>query len=644
MTNFREIVIYLIGFVWVVIAGNQVSKLFQKIRLPLITGFLLSGIVVGPYILNLITCESISNLHFINDISLAFIAFAAGAELYIKEIRHQIKSIIWNTFGQFVIAFLFGSLSVLIAADYIPFMKDMAMPARIAVAILTGTIFIARSPSSAIAVINEMRAKGRFTKTAISVTIIKDVLVIVLFAACLSIANTLIKGRDFTFYFVLFLLLELSLTVFIGFLLSKVLNIILSFRINNNIKTLLILLSGYSVYVFSHILWKFSSKYLPFELIIESLLVCITASFLVANYSKYKVEFHRIIDKAGLYVYAAFFTLTGAMMSIEILLKTWTIALFFFVVRFTAIIIGAYMGSTLAGDPKLHRKINWMPYITQAGVGLALVLEVAMDFPEWGNQFATIIIAVIVLNQLIGPPLFKWSIKLAGESHIHSPGDYEGTKDVLILGYENQSVTLAKGLTARGYNIRIATLMESAPDVNNIEICHIKNFENTTLKTLDFNIFERIILMLPDDENFHICEYIYENIGTKTVIVRLHDHTFFKRFHELGALIVYPATTVVNMLEHLVLSPGATSLILGMESDKGTVDIEVQDKSMHGIALRDLRLPADVLVLSVKRREQMIISHGYTRLRLGDIVTMVGSIEDLQNISLQFEREYSPST
>jgi Trk K+ transport system NAD-binding subunit len=59
---------------------------------------------------------------------------------------------------------------------------------------------------------------------------------------------------------------------------------------------------------------------------------------------------------------------------------------------------------------------------------------------------------------------------------------------------------------------------------------------------------------------------------------------------------------------------------------------------LHGVYLRNLRLPADVIVLSVKRGGQMIISHGYTRLRRNDIVTFVGSIESLDNVSLRFGR------
>ena len=64
-------------------------------------------------------------MNFLNEISLAFIAFAAGSELYLKEIRGQFKSILWNTLGQLVITFVIGVIGVFLASEYIPFMIDM---------------------------------------------------------------------------------------------------------------------------------------------------------------------------------------------------------------------------------------------------------------------------------------------------------------------------------------------------------------------------------------------------------------------------------------------------------------------------------------------------------------------------------------
>ncbi len=41
-------------------------------------------------------------------------------------------------------------------------------------------------------------------------------------------------------------------------------------------------------------------------------------------------------------------------------------------------------------------------------------------------------------------------------------------------------------------------------------------------------------------------------------------------------------------------------------------------------------------ILSIKRKNQVILTHGYTRLRLGDIVTVIGSHESLEKMSLDF--------
>jgi len=128
----------------------------------------------------------------------------------------------------------------------------------------------------------------------------------------------------------------------------------------------------------------------------------------------------------------------------------------------------------------------------------------------------------------------------------------------------------------------------------------------------------------------------YQYYGTSVMVVRLNDRKYFEKFHKLGALIVEPSTAMVSLLDHFVRSPLATSLLLGMQEDQDTRDVEVLNPNLHGIFLRDLRLPSDVIILSIKRGGQMIISHGYTRLRLGDIVTLVGSIESLDNVALRF--------
>ncbi len=639
MGAIREVFIYFFGFIWILFGSDYFSKFFQKIKLPLITGFIVTGMIAGPYFLNLIPKDAIPNLLFVNDFSLAYIAFAAGAELYLIDLRGRFKSIAWNTFGQLIVTFSFSAVVVYFIASHIPFMDEMPNSTLLAVALLIGTIFVARSPSSAIAIIHELRAKGPFTRTVMGVTVIKDVLVIILFAICVSIARNLVIDQPFHTKEMGILLFELLASFGIGYLLGKLIHFVLSLSIGSQIKLFIILLMGYGIFIMAHWIQRHSTEILGFELFFEPLLICIIGSYVVTNYSKYRPEFQFIIQKAGPYIYIAFFTLTGVMISIDVLREVWLIALILFVVRLISVVVGAWVGGTLAKDPPLHKAIGWMPYITQAGVGLGLAVEVSLEFPGWGDEFATIVIAVIVLNQFAGPPLFKWALNKVGESHKRAdiPG-FDGVQDAIIFGLEDQSMALARQLKKHGWEVVIATLKkpEEIDDTGDIKIEMINDLTLDSLEKLDIQKADAAILMLSDDENYKLAEMIYEFVGTKHVIVRLHNRNNLRKFHELGCLIVDPNTALVNLLENFVRSPVAASMLLGLEEGQATIDLEVRDRSLHGVALRNLRLPSDVIILSVKRKGQSIISHGYTRLRLKDIVTVVGSPESLRKLQWMF--------
>ena len=638
MLQFKELIFIILAFVWVVIGSNYVAKLFQRIKLPLITGFLISGIIIGPYGIDLIKADSIEKLHFINYTSLAFIAFVAGSELYFKEIRNSLKSIVWNTLGQLFVIFLLVSISVYYLEELIPFMKNMNEIARLSVAILTGTIFIARSPSSTIAVINELRAKGRFTRMVISVTVLLDVLVIVLFTICLSLVQNLITDVHFNFLFIFLLIIELVLTLILGFIIAKLIEFFLFISLSNYIKLVFILILGFSIYQLT-IVAQFTHDYLNKTIHIEPLLVCIIASFWITNYSQVGLYFQKLIKDLSPLVYVAFFTLVGASLSIDILYDMWKIAVVLFLIYIVSLIIGSITGNVIAKNPKIYRRIGWMPFITQAGVGFALVYEVSEHFPEWGNQLATIIIAVIILNQVIGPPLFKWSLKLVGESRHHAKTDMEPNRNAIVFGLERQSLDLAHNLQKDHYDVEIACIdqCKKADTIKNVHIHYLDFLNMKCLNEINISKFDVVVLMLSDEENLKICELIYENIGTQIVVVRLLDSMYADKFRDLGALVVDPSTAIIRLLEQFVRSPITTSMILGDEDHKAMVDFKVLDLELHGMALRDLRLPDDVIIISVKRRGQILISHGYTRLRIGDIVTMVGSLESLEHLSLQFQ-------
>ena len=152
MENLTTNLIYVSSFMMIALTSKQIGYFFKQVKLPLISGFLFTGVIAGPYILNLITVEIIASARFVDEVALAIIAFAAGNELYIKELRDRMKSIAWSTAGQILITFPISALAILLLADYLPFMQTMPTTGRIAVALLGGAILVARSPSSVIAI------------------------------------------------------------------------------------------------------------------------------------------------------------------------------------------------------------------------------------------------------------------------------------------------------------------------------------------------------------------------------------------------------------------------------------------------------------------------------------------------------------
>ena len=633
---------YLIGFFIIAIASNQIAKFFQKYRFPIITGLIITGIVAGDSVLGFIHKDVIGKLSFLNQIALAVIAFSAGAELHLSELRSRMHAIKWMTFTQMFFTFVLTTLIVFLAADYISFIADIPLKHKIAVAILFATIFLARSPSSAIAVIQEMRANGPFTKTVLGVTVLKDVLVIILFAISFSVAKAFISNEPISMVFFLFLILELITSFFFGFILGKILIFVFNTKLNENFKAVITIILGYGVYVLADIISHYSIITLHHEFRIEPLLISIIGGFVITNYSKHRLEFTKVIEKVSPTIFIIFFTLTGASLSVQTFISVFGIAMAFFFLRLLTMYVGGVAGVLAAKDNKKYLHVAGLPYLTQAGVALGLSTIIAHQFPQWGDKFETIVIAIVVINQLLGPPLFKWVLSFVGETHLKAKMSLElYNRDAVIFGLESQSIALANQLEKHNWKARIVCMKKERISASKKDdrIIHLDNERPTIeeLKAIKLEKVEAVVLMLSDSKNYHIAQLLYENCGTKEIVVRLNKRENFKKFHVLGCLIIEPATAMVSLLDHFVRSPNAATLLLGMDDDHDTIDVEVKNKDLQGIRIRELDLPTSIIILSIKRDGQLLMTHGYTRLRLGDVLTFVGDKKTLEELRVRFE-------
>ena len=639
-----DLIIALSVFVFVGLASKEIGKNFGKIQLPLITGYLIAGIIAGRFLLNLISEDTVNKLLWVDEISLAFIAFAAGSELSFNDLKSKIRSLSWLTIGVSTMTFAIGTVVFYLVSNSISIMSSLGSFERLAISMMMASILIARSPSSAIAIIQELRAKGLFTQITLGVTILSDVVVIFVFALTASIADAAFEGISISITFFILLILELVFNILFGYILAQLMKFILNIKFPTLIKTSAILISGYLVFLFSSWLRHFAVSTWGKEFLVEPLLVCMVASFIVVNYTKHKNEFLQILHTTGPIIYIAFFTLTGASLELNTIFATWGVALALFGARLVGIISGSFISGKISHAPENHTRYYWMAFLTQAGVGLGLAKDVAIEFPQLGNTFATIAIAVIVINQIVGPPLHKIATRKIGEAHEKGePQEFDGIRDAVIFGLEDQSLALARELIAHDWQVKIAHLPLTSSDNgrhSGIDIIPIKDLSVEELERLEISKTDTVITMLTDDENYCLVDCIYDNFGTKNVVVRVNSRDCIDRFHELDALTVHPSTAMVNLLEHFVRSPNAVSLLIGSETeqDREVIEIEISNPDIDNVAVRDLNLPMDTLLLQIARKDETIISQGYTRLKLGDRVSILGSETSLQEAIRKLER------
>ena len=438
----------LLGFMVISVASYTLGKYVKWIRLPLITGYLLVGILSGPAVLNLIPEDEIRVLNFVDDVSLAVIAFAAGTKLFVKDYRHRIKSMTTITAGLVAVEYLFGTIVVFLISltGLVPFMNSFSTSEKWIVSLLASTLMVARSPATIIAIVDELRARGPFTSLAMGVTIVTDMIVIVLFAIAQLLTDATFNNSGLETF--LYSIGRIIISLLVGWILGTYILPTVLYKWDENItkdtNLKLYSLQSLQIFIFLMICFMLSMADQLDKLMIDSLIVLMIAGFCISNYTEYRQRSIHLLHTISPIIYIGFFTLTGAALALDELGEAIALSLVLIISRALSIFIGSYVGARIANEPDHIAKYSWMTYITQAGVTLGLAKRVHLFFPSWGGEFATIIVSVVIFNQLAGPPLCRYVIKKIGEAHVREVV-LKG-KTVVLTDISDENIKLQKEL------------------------------------------------------------------------------------------------------------------------------------------------------------------------------------------------------
>ena len=392
-----------LALAFLLLAAYMGGDLARQARLPRITGYVLVGFAIGPAWLGLVRREEVEALGFFRDAALALIAFTVGSTLRLAELRDNRLALTRVAAGAVTFPFVVVSLVTLSVTPWLPFTAHQPFGDRVVVALVFGALAAASSPVVAMAMIEELDARGPLARGLLGVTVVQDLAVVVLFATVIVIGKALASPGTVTLAFAGFAVGGLVASLAVGLLLGYALRRAVHLTRRDPLVFLLAL--------------AFVTAQVARLAHLDTLSIALAAGFYVENAAP-RPESERLrtdVKRASLVEYALFFAVSGAGIRVGVLAEWWPWALLLVGLRVVSLRYGVrWAGRHADVTPALARE-GWLGLISQVGMAVVLTQLARRAFPEWGVSLETLLVAMIGVHTVVGPICFRWALERAGE-------------------------------------------------------------------------------------------------------------------------------------------------------------------------------------------------------------------------------------
>lgn len=392
----------LFGLGFLLLAGILGGQLAASFGLPRLTGFLFAGLLTGPSIFSVISDDQVKHLKLVNQLALALIAMQAGSEFTKEMLQKNIRMIGWGTL--FHILFIGTIISGVLYAfkDHIQFFNDLPSLTVFWVSLLFGTLAMSKSPAAVVAVLGETKAKGPLSDYSLGMVVVLDVVVLVLFATVFMFAkSSLIPNSEISLNTLVALFQEIAVSFAAGTFFGMVL--IAYLRLIDKEKILFLVLISFGVSALC--------DYLHYD----TLLVFVIAGVTVTQFSNQSHKLVKSIEALSSVTMVVFFATAGASLHLSELAGIWPIVLGIFLTRTLATFLSEWATHSVHASPPKFKKVGFTPFVSQAGLTIGLATVIGDKLPVVGEAMATMAIALVTINEIVGPVLMKWGLKSARE-------------------------------------------------------------------------------------------------------------------------------------------------------------------------------------------------------------------------------------
>ena len=431
--------------------GFLSTRITKRLHLPSVTGYILTGIIIGPYCLDMVPSGIIEGMDFLSDIALAFIAFTVGEFFKISALKKNGPKVLLITAAEALTA----SLLIFVLTYFV-------LHLSIGFSIILAALASATTPATTIMTIRQTGAKGDFVDTLLQVIAIDNIVSLLAYSVAVSVAFTTISGAAILKFEdiaapVLINIAAMAMGAGFGFLMK-----LLMPQKRSTDNRLIISIS---------VLFAFCGICALLD--VSPLLGCLAMGTVYINVSGDDKLFKQLnyfsppilllfFVRSGLnFNLSAMFDFSPSSTGTPLLL----IGVLYFIVRIIGKYAGGFMGSLAAGKKKNVRNYIGLALIPQASVAIGLASMAARTLGgQMGSDLQTIILAASILCEIVGPACASLSLKLSGSYS----DKLEDITEVTETGPDGEKLSDAELLVRRIQAIQAEipphSLMEEAED------------------------------------------------------------------------------------------------------------------------------------------------------------------------------------
>ncbi len=376
----------------ILLAGLLFGRLVKFCKLPNVTGYLLAGLILGPYVLRILPADVVSKLDLVSDVALGFIAFSVGSQFktsYFKRVGFTpVVIAITEALGAVVLV----TVGLIAAGQSVPF------------SIVLGAIAAATAPAATIMVIKQYRAKGPLTETLLSVVALDDAVALIAFGFAVTLAKGMTAGVGGSLLVsILKPFLEILTALALGAILAILFTVPLRFFKKSGNRLCIIAAFVFLATALANLLG------------VSALLTTMAMSAVFVNVYKSPDDIMKLADSITQPIFVMFFVVSGAELNLTVIPTIGLVGVVYVVLRVAGKWLGATLGGVLMKADSAIKKYLGPTLIPQAGVAIGLTLVAQQVVPEHAQVIRAVVLCATFIYEIIGPAVAKLCLVKAGE-------------------------------------------------------------------------------------------------------------------------------------------------------------------------------------------------------------------------------------